>query len=69
MKLAPELKVGEVEEGEALKGEADEEMAVISSYLSTKDIVRSHKISPNKGMGMEWEDWACPNHSCPSLRR
>ena len=44
-----------MEEGEALKGEADEEMAVISSYLSTKDIVRSHKISPNKGMGMEWQ--------------
>ncbi len=44
MKLAPALKVAEVEEGEALKGEADKEMAVISSYLSTKDIVRSHTI-------------------------
>ena len=35
MKLTPELKVDEVEEGEALKGEVDKEMAVVSNYLPT----------------------------------
>jgi len=39
MELAPELKVDEVEEGEALKGEADKGMAVISNYLPTEDII------------------------------
>jgi hypothetical protein len=55
MKLAPELKVEEVEEGEALKGEADKGVAVISRYLPKEDIIRSYKISPNKGMEMEWQ--------------
>ena len=39
MKLAPELKVAGVEAGEALKGEADEGVAVISRYLPKKDII------------------------------
>lgn len=47
MKPAPELKVAEVEAGEALKGEADEGVAVISRYLPKKDIIRSYKISPS----------------------
>jgi len=33
MKLAPDLKVAEVEEGEALKEEADEEMVRSSSNV------------------------------------
>ncbi len=51
MKLAPEVKVAEVEEGEALKGEADEEMAVISSYLSKNEVVRSQHLT-----GAAWKN-------------
>jgi hypothetical protein len=51
MKLAPELKVAEVEEGDALKGEADEEMAVISSYLSKNEVVRSQHLT-----GTAWKN-------------
>jgi hypothetical protein len=36
MKPAPEPKVAEVEEGEALKGEADEGVAVSLRYLPNK---------------------------------
>jgi hypothetical protein len=36
MKPAPEMKVAEIEEAEALKGEADEGVAVISRYLPKK---------------------------------
>jgi len=53
MKPAPELKVAKGEAGEALKGEADEGVAIISRYLAKKDMIRSYKISPNKGMEME----------------
>ena len=55
MKLVPDPKVAEGEVGEALKGEADEGVAIISRYLPKKDMIRSYKISPNKGMEMEWQ--------------
>jgi hypothetical protein len=42
-----------VEEGEALKGEADEEMAVISSYLSTKDI-QNEGVRSRQKIGVSW---------------